>query len=244
MNRNSTLDTFETALLAQLRRQVAEHPEPQPAPVPPRRRRRARLVAAAGTAVAASVVAVFGLGSTGGSPAYAVEQDADGDVVVTVHRLDDAAGLEAALKANGIDADVSYDADRNGTSFGIAPDGEPGPADEVPSPPTGAGGGPTSVEGGATKGHDDDGPSLSQGGSGVEPAQPGDPADDPCGMGKEPATLTHEGSEWVLRIPADSPLQDRHVDIGTDANGGLSVLYAGDQPGSACGLMSMGAPPQ
>ena len=43
----------------------------------------------------------------------------------------------------------------------------------------------------------------------------------------------------MLRIPADSPLQDRHVDIGTDATGALSVFYEGNQPGSACGLVSL-----
>ena len=37
----------------------------------------------------------------GGSPAYAVDQNSDGDVIVTVHRLDDAAGLEKALLAEG-----------------------------------------------------------------------------------------------------------------------------------------------
>ena len=96
------LDSFESALLAELRQHVAEQPaagaEPRgpsaaATPAPP------RPSVAAG--VAASVVAVFGLGSGGGSPAYAVDQDSDGDVIVTVHRLDDAAGLEKALRAKG-----------------------------------------------------------------------------------------------------------------------------------------------
>jgi hypothetical protein len=54
---------------------------------------------------------VIGLGAGPGSaPAYAIAEDASGDVVVTVHELQDAAGLEDALRAHGIDADVTYDA--------------------------------------------------------------------------------------------------------------------------------------
>ncbi len=43
----------------------------------------------------------------------------------------------------------------------------------------------------------------------------------------------------MLRIPADSPLQDRHVYIGTDTSGALSVAYAGDREGSFCGQVTM-----
>jgi hypothetical protein len=37
-----------------------------------------------------------------------VEQEGNGDVVVTIHRLTDAAGLEKALREHGIDAQVTY----------------------------------------------------------------------------------------------------------------------------------------
>ena len=45
MNSNIQLDTFETALLAELRREVAEHPAPAPPPTAQSRgpRRRLRL---------------------------------------------------------------------------------------------------------------------------------------------------------------------------------------------------------
>ena len=56
----------------------------------------------------------------------------------------------------------------------------------------------------------------------------------------EPATLTHEGDDWVLRIPADSPLQDRPVQITTGADGQLGAFYAGSEPGSYCGVVSVG----
>ena len=237
------LDPFETALLAELRREVAEYPAPVRTPAPPGRRPRlrVRLAAVAASGVAASVVAVFGLGGSGGSPAYAVDRTSDGDVVATVHRLDDAAGLEKALQDQGIDADVSYDAEGFGTTFGTGPDGEPLPDDQLPPPPAGADDGPTSVEGGGVSGHEDaDGPSLSQGGA--DPGVAGPEGDDPCGLGADPASLTKQGGDWVLRIPAGSPLQDRHVEIGTDATGALSVAYAGDESGSMCGMVSMNRP--
>lgn len=238
------LDSFETALLTELRREVFEHPAPATAPASVRRssRRRLRLAAVSATGVAASVVAVLGLGTGGGSPAYAVEKNVAGDVTVTVHRLDDASGLEQALKAKGIDADVSYDADGFGTSFGSGPDGKPLP--EPPPPTGGKGDGPTSAESGTSSGQDGTGPSLSQGGPTVAGPQ-ADNGSDPCGLGQDPATLTKQASDWVLLIPADSPLQDRHVEIGTDSRGALSVQYAGDEPNSMCGMVSItrGTPP-
>jgi len=231
MNSSTQLDSFETALLAELRREVAEHPAP-----PVRRpRRRLRLAAVAATGIAASVVAVFGLGSSGGSPAYAVEKNSSGDVIVTVHRLDDADGLEKALRAKGIDADVSYDADGFGPTVGMGPDG---------SLEGGVGPAPGRVAEGNDEGHVEiqgrTGPGHSE--SGPQAARP-DGGDDPCGLGRDPATLTQQGSDWVLTIPADSPLQDRHVEIGTDSSGALSVAYAGDEPRSMCGMVNLNRAP-
>ena len=224
---NKTLDSFESALLLELRHHVARHPAPQP--VPTRRpRRRLRLAAVGATGIAASVVAVFGLGSGGGSPAFAVDQDSNGDVTVTVHRLDDAAGLEQALRAKGIDADVSYDPTRNTDSAQL---GSLGPGPAVPPP------GSDPSEGGLTQQY--------EGSSGAATSGTGPAADgtDPCGpIDPAPARLSHPGDDWVLSIPAGSPLQDRHVIIGTGPDGSLSVQYAGTRPGVLCGLMSMEAP--
>ncbi len=57
----------------------------------------------------------------------------------------------------------------------------------------------------------------------AEPSTSGpDVIDDECGpVDPPPATLTHDGGDWVLTIPAGSALHDRHVDIGTDASGAL-----------------------
>jgi hypothetical protein len=240
MNSSTQLDTFETALLAELRREVEEHPAPAVAPAVRRPRRRLRLAAVGATGVAASVVAVFGLGSSGGAPAFAVEKNSAGDVIVTVHRLDDAGGLEKALRAKGIDADVSYDADGFGPTIGIGPDGKPLPEDQLPPPGADAAGGGdqghVEIQGGTGPGHTESGPQAARPGGG----------DDPCGLGGDPATLTQQGSDWVLTIPADSPLQDRHVEIGTDSTGALSVAYAGDEPHSMCGMVTVtrGAAPR
>jgi hypothetical protein len=69
---------------------------------------RRRVVASAAAAAAASVAVVVGSLTMGTSAAFAVEQEGNGDVVVTIHRLTDAAGLEKALREHGIDAQVTY----------------------------------------------------------------------------------------------------------------------------------------
>lgn len=98
-----TLDTFEQALLDELRQRVGS----RAAPTPSRSRRRWALAALpVGAAGAVAVALTLG----GPSAAYAVEKGDNGDIVVTIHRLDDAAGLEKALKAEGVEADVDYDA--------------------------------------------------------------------------------------------------------------------------------------
>lgn len=237
---NTTLDSFESALLTELRQHVVDAPAPEREPQrsPGRRPRRLRLAAVGATGVAASVVAVFGLGSTGGSPAYAVAQDGDGDVIVTVHRLDDASGLEKDLAAQGIDATVRYDADGLGTTYGVGSDGSVLPDLPPPDAPP-AGTAPT--EQGSDTRVEWNAEATAPGADAAPGGQPGD-AGDPCGLGSEPATLTQDGSDWVLRIPAGSPLQDRHVAIGTGPDGSLSVFYEGDEPGSVCGMVSVTHP--
>lgn len=99
------MNTFEQSLLTELREHVATR---TPGPVRSTRARRwrwAAVPAAAAAAVTAVVVAV-----SGPTPAYAVDESGD-DVVVTVYRLDDAAGLERALREHGVAAEVDYDPD-------------------------------------------------------------------------------------------------------------------------------------
>ena len=227
MNSPSTapreLDSFETALLGELREHVATR-APAAAPSAPSRRPGRRWAAGvAAAAAAATAYVVVSPGWPAVSPAYAVDQEADGDVVVTIHRLEDATGLEAALREHGIDATVSFDPS-TGEAFTFDSDGfstgEPPPAEE------GKGSEPR-----LSKRSE-----VSQAGPGVRGGTPGLPD---CGLGAgDPATLTHEGDEWVLFIPAGSPLQDRPVAITTGVGGELGVGYEGNDPNSYCGVFS------
>jgi hypothetical protein len=121
-----TLDHFEQTLLTELREHVVSR-----SPAPARTRSRARrwrwaaLPAGVALAVGGAVVALQPSAS-----AYSVSESG-GDVVVTIKRLDDADGLERALRAHGIDADVDYSA-------------------EPPAPPKG-GSGPQTVESGSAE---------------------------------------------------------------------------------------------
>jgi hypothetical protein len=59
-------------------------------------------------AVAAAVTASVAFFATGTHPAYAVTKHADGSVTVEVDSLTNAAGLQAALQAAGVNAVVEY----------------------------------------------------------------------------------------------------------------------------------------
>ncbi len=101
-----SLDTFEQSLLVELRRHVAAQ---APARAVARRRWVAGGVAGLVTAGAAvAVVVSIGTGVAGPTAAYGVEAQPNGDVIVTVHDLADASGLERALAAEGIHADVRH----------------------------------------------------------------------------------------------------------------------------------------
>lgn len=103
---NAQLDSFESALLTRLR----DHVDQQPAGR--RRFSRPRLLIAATATVAAAaavVVVVPGLGTTA---AYSVEEGNSGTINVEVHRLVDAKGLEDELAKYGVNADITYLADR------------------------------------------------------------------------------------------------------------------------------------
>lgn len=102
---DSSLDSFETRLLAELRREAADHASA--ATQAPRRTRRRPLAVAAGVAATAvvGVLLVPGLGTT---PAYSVSEGNAGEVEVEISRPEDAAGLERALEERGIAADITY----------------------------------------------------------------------------------------------------------------------------------------
>ena len=101
----ATLDNFELALLADLRAHVAERSVPEPA-----RRPLLRVAAPIAAAAAVATAVALAVGAAQPSPAFAVERQGDGDVVVTVMDWSDTTGLERALEREGVTADVEYDA--------------------------------------------------------------------------------------------------------------------------------------
>lgn len=101
---NAPLDSFETALLAQLRDHV-DHQQGDDRPGTSRRRH-VWLSAAAVAVVATAVVVV--VPQLGTEAAYSVQEGNTGIITVEVRRPEDAAGLESALKEYGITADITY----------------------------------------------------------------------------------------------------------------------------------------
>lgn len=96
------LDSFESALLTELRQHVAER-ESRPA-----RRSRTRLVVSGLGVAAAAVTAAVVIPGLGVTTAYSVQEGNSGEIHVEVDRLEDAEGLERAIEAYGIEADVTY----------------------------------------------------------------------------------------------------------------------------------------
>lgn len=221
MTTRAPLDSFESALLSELRDVVTERSATRSQP---RRRRPVLVAAAAATAVAASLSAVvfgFGVGGTATASAYSVKTQSDGDVVVTIHRLEDAEGLERALRQHGLNVDVNYNPDLFE---------EDGNGVVTQSDPNGQRGGGTDFEKGG-KSESFEGPvPADEGVTGqVRPdtAEPGEP--DPCGFTDESPIIAEKVSDdYRFTIPAESILQDRPFEITTTRSSGDSVaLMAG-----------------
>jgi hypothetical protein len=98
---------FEDRLLTELRAHVARN-RPEPAPTPRRRPllRPAPIAAAGAVLATAAVAVVIATGGDGASPAYAVTPQSNGSVTVSVKSLDDADGLQQALRDAGVNAVV------------------------------------------------------------------------------------------------------------------------------------------
>lgn len=100
-------DRFEDRLLAELRHVVAANPAPAAAAGRPRTRQRF-VLAGGGVAAATAAAVLVAAGGDRPTAAYAVSQRADGMVTVEITSLRDAAGLERALRAKGVPAEVDY----------------------------------------------------------------------------------------------------------------------------------------
>jgi hypothetical protein len=141
------MNSFETALLNELRTVVTERSEQRPRHPLASRLRRPRFIAVPLGVAGAAAAAVVGVGAlSGATAAFAVTTASSGDVVVTINSLSDASGLQSALRADGIDAVVNYDA--QGLSTPPIPAGSDAvdggssasgraPAGSVPAPVTG-----------------------------------------------------------------------------------------------------------
>lgn len=101
------LDSFEARLLTELRQHVAGSPAADNEP-----ERQARNVSAVRLAIASVVIVVVGavllVPGLGSSPAYAVGEGNAGEIRVEINRPEDADGLEQALEAYGVAADITY----------------------------------------------------------------------------------------------------------------------------------------
>jgi hypothetical protein len=103
-----SLDMFERTLLTELRQHVAARSAPAAMTHGHPRRRWTLGLAGAGLVGGGAAAIILSVGAAHPAPAYAVESQPDGDVVVTVYDLSDAAGLEGALEAKGVHAEISY----------------------------------------------------------------------------------------------------------------------------------------
>jgi hypothetical protein len=183
-----TLDHFEQSLLTDLRGHVAERGVTAAVGRGSRRWRWAAVPAGAAAAAAAALLLLQP------AAAYAVTESGSGYVVVTISRLDDAAGLEKALAEHGITADVEYTAT---------------PAD---LPPNGPG---QSVESGTSQGPSQTGPSLDS--SGAAPKEGAAMPDITSSLNEDAFTLRINKNT----IPTEDVL---HITTSGSADSGLAGL--------------------
>lgn len=103
-----SLDSFESALLDDLRGQVALQAAAQPTPAQPTpaRPRRRVLGLSLGGVVAAAVTAL-GVSTLMPNPAFSVSEH-NGELTVKVNRLEGAENLERELAEHGVTADITF----------------------------------------------------------------------------------------------------------------------------------------
>lgn len=211
------LDSFEAALLTELRETVSQRAA---APA----KRRTRSVAAVAVAGIAALATGIGLTSMGGSPAFAVETAADGEIIVRIHELTDAAGLEQALADQGVTAKVQYGGEA-GNTINVDQDGNVTAAEEPP--------GRDMPEGGkmVTRLDGDGKPSTD--------AQHGPPDENPCGdPAALPVAVALDGADYVITIDGDSQVAKEIIAITAFSRGEGADIVVSFAPaaGSMCTL--------
>lgn len=200
------LDHFEQALLSDLRQVVTERAAPpEPRRRPPHRKGRRVTLGVAAAGLTAAALGYLGMGS--GSAAFAVENQGD-DVVVRIHELSDAPGLEAALAEHGVTAEVSYGgAERSVIAIddegNVSTDDVEGSAIEDTQDDV-AGSGLSEQQ--EEVGPGDDEPAR-QHATAVPEVDPGAPGEDACGGpdGTDaPVSLERDGSDVVVTLDGDA----------------------------------------
>lgn len=211
------LDSFDVALLSELRREVAR----RQSSATHRRRPNRRTLALAG--VAGTTAVALGVGMSGSTAAaYELRSSGNGDIKITIHRLDDAAGLEDELAANGIKAHVDY-RPVSGTGPQVVED----QADDSAKAPLIVK--PGDPGAGADK-------------NGTNTVEEGNAASSPCFEKGAPALDAHpQGDSYVISIRKDSVLHrsDSALEVTTRGDvkkgaAGLTVNYTVD--GALCQL--------
>lgn len=155
MNTETKMNHFESSLLTRLNAVADSRSAHKPL------LRKPAFMALPAGAVGIAAAAIVGVGAlSGATAAYAVTTTSNGDILVTINSLSDAAGLQSQLRADGIDANVNYDADTRAIlPLGAGAGQHPALAESVSGavPPPGA---QTSTSG----------PGLQPGPDGLEPA--------------------------------------------------------------------------
>lgn len=207
-----TLDSFEQSLLTEMRRHVAGRRAPRRAP-----HRRRRLAALGATTAAAASIAT-GAVLLRPDAAFAVTERADGDIVVTISSLEDAAGLRRALAEHGVEAEVSYDADMPAPAAGPEMDAAEAAAEKSITSGDASGVIESETGGAGVEARDEDG----------APIAPPELDDLPCGA----IVIEMDDKGITFRLPAEAVAAKSPLRIFTagDEDSWASIGVQWDEP--------------
>ncbi|KQQ65383.1 hypothetical protein [Microbacterium sp. Leaf320] len=120
----NTLDSLQTSVLTEVQAHAA------------RRRGRRRTLAGAGSVLTAAAVAGTIALSSALAPtaAFAVDEQSDGDILITITALADSDALQAELLSHGIEAIVDFTGTSNTAPVAPSEAGPPAPSVPLPTP--------------------------------------------------------------------------------------------------------------
>lgn len=210
------LDSFERELLVELRSVVIQRNAAIASHSPQAKRHKHTRVLAAVGAAAAAALAGGGL-LLGGSPAFAVDTEAGGVVVIRIHEFKDANALESALAARGIDASVDYSGQGSSLTVNEQAEGTLG-GPELPT----------------------DGPLAPTDPAPMDATFSNDTSNG-CGLneaGELPIALEKDGGDYVVTLAGPTLASDSALSISTATGPHGNTIVASYQFGDAtCGAM-------